>query len=91
MGQTRRQRPARLATKLKEIRVKLSFTQDQMAKRLHKVKAGLQPGHISEFESGKREPSLLLLLAYARVAGISTDVLIDDKLDLPDVLSKISE
>jgi hypothetical protein len=37
-------------------------------------------------ERGKREPPLKLLLAYARVAGVSTDVLIDDELDVPTKL-----
>ena len=32
-------------------------------------------------ESG--EPPLPVLLAYAKLAGVSTDVLIDDELDLP--------
>jgi hypothetical protein len=35
------------------------------------------------FELGEREPSLIVLLRYARAAGVSTDVLIDDELDLP--------
>jgi transcriptional regulator with XRE-family HTH domain len=43
---------------------------------------------ISEYELGKREPLLLVLLAYARVANISTDVLIDDEMDLPARLRK---
>jgi hypothetical protein len=54
--------------------------------RPHKVKGVLQSVHISEFETIKREPSLLLLLAYAKLAGISTDVLIDDKMGLPEQL-----
>ena len=37
----------------------------------------------SEFETGKREPSLIMLLQYARAANVSTDVLINDDLDLP--------
>ncbi|HKP73409.1 MAG TPA: hypothetical protein VJT82_10760 [Pyrinomonadaceae bacterium] len=41
---------------------------------------------ISEFESGKGEPSLLILLGYARIAGVHTEVLIDDALDLPEQL-----
>jgi len=32
---------------------------------------------------GTREPPLPILLRYARLAGISTDVLIDDDLKLP--------
>jgi len=42
----------------------------------------LRASQISNFEQGKREPPAMLLLAYARLMGISTDVLIDDKLDL---------
>jgi transcriptional regulator with XRE-family HTH domain len=38
---------------------------------------------ISAFETGAREPSLPMLLRYARLVGVSTDVLIDDELDLP--------
>ncbi len=86
MGQTRRQRPARLAAKLKEIRTKLDLTQGQMAERLGEIKASLQSGHISEYENGKREPSLLVLLHYARIAGVSMETLVDDKMNLPEHL-----
>ena len=86
MGQSRRQQPVRLAAKLKEVRTKLALTQEQMTERLQKVKAGLQTGHISEYETGKREPSLPVLLQYARVAGVPMEVLVDDDLDLPDRL-----
>ena len=41
---------------------------------------------ISEYESGRREPSLLVLLAYGRVAGIHLEEIVDDKLELPDKL-----
>jgi hypothetical protein len=37
---------------------------------------------VYEWEEGTRQPDLLTLLAYARIAGISTDVLIDDDLEL---------
>ncbi len=40
--------------------------------------------YISGYETGKREPPLPVLLKYARLAGVSTDVLIDDKLKLPN-------
>lgn len=38
---------------------------------------------ISEYENGTREPSLMTILAYARLAGIHVEDLIDDALDLP--------
>lgn len=41
---------------------------------------------ISEYELGKREPPLLVLLAYARVAGIHMEHLADDSLALPEQL-----
>ena len=82
MGTARREKPARLAFKLRQIRASLDLTQEQMCDRLSGVKSPPRPGHISEFERGKREPSLPVLLRYARLAGVSTDVLIDDELDL---------
>jgi transcriptional regulator with XRE-family HTH domain len=36
---------------------------------------------MSEYESGAREPDLLVLLRYARLAKVSVESLIDDKLD----------
>ena len=39
---------------------------------------------ISRFETGKREPPFIVLLNYARVAGVPTEVLLDDELDLPE-------
>jgi transcriptional regulator with XRE-family HTH domain len=50
-----------------------------MARRLQEADESVYPGMISRYEHGKVEPSLLVLLEYARVAGVSTDVLIDDK------------
>ena len=37
---------------------------------------------VSEWESGRREPNLMILLQYARVAGVTVESLIDDNLDL---------
>jgi transcriptional regulator with XRE-family HTH domain len=77
--------PKKLHSKLERIRATLSLSQEQMAERLKDLpEASIHPGHISQFETGKREPSLLVLLAYARMAGVSTDHLIDDRLDLPE-------
>jgi transcriptional regulator with XRE-family HTH domain len=83
MGTARRPQPKRLPAKLLKVRQLLGLTQAQMAAHLGHVKPSPQPGQVSRFEQGQREPSLLLLLEYARIAGVSTDVLIDDELDLP--------
>jgi len=88
MGTARREQPKRLPFKLRQIRVSLSLTQEQMAERLGQVKSPPRPGHISEFEQGKREPSLPVLLNYARIAGVYVDVLVDDEIDLPAKLPR---
>jgi transcriptional regulator with XRE-family HTH domain len=38
---------------------------------------------ISDYELGKNEPPLVILLQYARAANVILDVLADDDLDLP--------
>jgi len=42
------------------------------------------PARISEYESGVREPTLLVLLAYGRVARVHLETIIDDESVLPD-------
>ena len=37
---------------------------------------------VLEWETGLRTPDLVTVLRYARFAGISTDILLDDTLDL---------
>ena len=82
MGTSPRVRPKRLAEKLRHIRTALDLTQGELLRKLD-IEGLTTQSKISEFESGKREPSLIILLQYARAAGVSTDVLIDDELDLP--------
>jgi len=86
MGRSHRPRPARLGEKLRQIRASLNLTLEQMIERLDYKGSPIYPTNISGMERGEREPTLLLLLAYARLAGISTDVLIDDEMELPKVL-----
>ena len=86
MGQSSRPRPKRLASKLRQLRELLGFTQVQLAEAIEHIESPPQPGHISEYERGRREPSLLFLLAVTRLAGIPMDMLIDDELDLPSKL-----
>ncbi|MDQ3804066.1 MAG: helix-turn-helix domain-containing protein [Acidobacteriota bacterium] len=80
-----RERPARLAEKLLQIRTALGLSQSQMLGRLGLGDTGYRH-YVSQFETGKREPSLLMLLEYARAANVYVEVLIDDSLDLPDEL-----
>ena len=85
MGRGTRQRPARLAEKLTQIRISLGLSQNEMISRLGLSNELIREA-VSAFELGTREPPLPILLRYARVAGISTDLLIDDELDLPERL-----
>lgn len=82
MGRSYRERPKKLGRKLAQIRRDLGLTQAEMIKTLGVRSEPLHPASISQYETGKREPPLLVLLKYARLAKISTDVLIDDKLSL---------
>lgn len=77
-----RPKPQRLAEKLLQIRNALGLSQTEMLRRLG-LEETMKHTRISEYELGMREPSLMTLLHYARVANVSTDVLIDDELDLP--------
>ena len=79
MGQRRRAKPKRLAEKLLAIRQKLGVSQSQLAKLL-----GFDKGvaRISEYEHGIREPDLIVLLSYAKLARISLDVLANDNREL---------
>lgn len=81
MGRSSRPKPARLAVKLRRIREALGVSQAEMVKRLDFPR--IHPAHVSGYERGEREPPLPVLLRYARLVKVSTDVLIDDELDLP--------
>ncbi len=91
MGRQRRTRPHRLAAKLRQIRTSLGLTQEQMFERLGDTGSSLWPGHIGEFETDRREPNLLVVLAYGRVmsttgGGEFLETLLDDEMNLPDKL-----
>jgi transcriptional regulator with XRE-family HTH domain len=88
MGRSYRPRPKKLGLKLAQIRNSFGLTIEEMIKRLDYTESPLYPANVSEFESNKREPSLMLLVKYGEVAGVCTDVLIKDDLDLPAKLPK---
>ena len=85
MGTKSRNRPKNLARKLLQIRNTLGLSQSQMLRHLGAADS-LSAARISEYESGVREPSLWMLLAYGRVARVHVEALIDDEAALPDTL-----
>jgi transcriptional regulator with XRE-family HTH domain len=82
MGRGLRQRPARLARKLRQIRNAFGLSQNGIIERLG-LTDKIYQDYISADERGIREPPLPVLLRYARVAGVCLDVLVDDELNLP--------
>ena len=83
MGERARQRPARLADKLLQVREALGLSQNELIRRLG---VELSQNRVSDYELGRGEPPLPLLLRYARLAGVCLERLVDDELDLPDEL-----
>lgn len=83
MGKASRPRPMRLAEKLIAIRTNLGLSQNELIRELAFEQLELVQGTISTYELGKREPSLPLLLKYARLAKVPMETLVDDTLDLP--------
>ena len=77
-----RLKPDRLAEKLTHIRNALGLSQTEMLRRLG-LDESMKYARISEYEQGQREPNLMTLLAYARVAGVHMEDIVDDELDLP--------
>lgn len=99
MGHGRRTVPEKMPEKLQSIRLSLKLGLEDMVRSLSEKLSDLKysdvkiyRGHIREFEQGKREPSLPVLLAYARIAEVSVDSLIDNEIVLtsaPDGTKKL--
>ena len=79
MAGPRQPRQKRLAEKLLRIRQCLKLSQLEINERL-----GIQTDYtlISMYEHNKRQPPLDVLLAYARLAGVPLEQIVDDDLDL---------
>ena len=80
MGHSR-PRPKHLAKKLLQIRRSLGISQGELVRQLG-VQALIEHTTISKYELNKNEPPLAILLAYARLAGIPVERIIDDELEL---------
>jgi transcriptional regulator with XRE-family HTH domain len=75
-----RSRPKRLAEKLLKIRQTLGVTQSVMVYRLG---VDLAPNNISKYEHNLNEPPIDVMLAYARLASVPLEQLVDDEMELP--------
>ena len=80
-----RPKPVRLAEKLLYIRNALGLSQSELWWRLG-VEDEIPFKRISRYELDQIEPPLVVLLQYARVAGVHMEALVDDDLDLPEKL-----
>ena len=80
MGHSR-PRPKHLAKKLVQIRRSLGVSQGELVRQLG-VQALIEHTTISKYELNKNEPPLAILLAYARLAEIPVEQIIDDEFDL---------
>lgn len=85
MGKRARIKPERLPEKLAQIRFALGLSQSEMYRRLD-VEDVIDYKRISEYELGNNEPPLIVLLQYARIAGVHMEALVDDELNLPEKL-----
>jgi transcriptional regulator with XRE-family HTH domain len=77
MARYRRKSPKKLGQKMREVRLRLEMTQEEVAKQL-----GTDSGAISRFERGLRDPSLLEILAFSQMSGVGVELLIDDRQSL---------
>ena len=82
MGAASQLRSLRLPEKLQLIRKSFGLSQNEMISRLGLTDELIRE-ELSVFERGVRQPPAVVLLRYARCVSISTDVLLDDELDLP--------
>ena len=77
-----RPRPRRLAEKLLQIRRSLGLSQSEMVKQMGVAEMIHYP-NISKYELDKNEPPLMILLAYAKLARVHLEEIVDDEIDLP--------
>lgn len=90
MGTKPRPKPGRLPEKLLQTRNALGLSQTEMLRRLG-VEELIAYHRISEYETGKREPPLPILLEYARVANVYVDAFINDAVNLPSRLPSLKK
>ena len=81
-----RPRPKRLAEKLLKIRQALGVSQSVL---VHRLGIDLAPNNISKYEHDLNEPPTDVILAYARLARVPLEQLVDDEIEM--LLGELSE
>ena len=81
MGRSPRNKPMKLSHKLLAIRKRLQMSQTEMARALE---LKVHYSAVSNYELGTREPDMLIVLRYARLANVSMETLVDVQLSLPE-------
>jgi transcriptional regulator with XRE-family HTH domain len=77
MGRKPLPKPQHLPAKLRAIRENFGLSQYRLARLLQ-----VGPTRLSEFEWGRRMPSWIVLLRYARLAGLPLEFIVDDDIKL---------
>lgn len=72
-----RPRPKHLPAKLRAIRETYKLTVSQTAQLV-----GVTAARIYEYETGQREPNLLILLAYSQMACVHLELIVNDRVNL---------
>src|SRR5690242_8798734 len=80
-----RHRPKLLPAKLLAIREFLNVSQADIANKLQfeilshsRQQSRIESARVSEYERGKREPNLFVLIAYVRLARVHMESVVDD-------------
>jgi transcriptional regulator with XRE-family HTH domain len=90
VGIKSRWKATQLPKKLRQIRKALGLSQGGMLRRLG-IENEFYRQNISAYERGEVQPPLPIIILYAEVAGVCSDVLIDDRLQLPRKLPSTPE
>ena len=79
----KRHRPNRLPEKLLQIRKALGLSQKEMAERLcERAGVKITSKNISKYECDRSVPFIEVVLAYARLANVEMNEIVDDDLEL---------
>lgn len=83
MGLASRRRPAKLAEKLKQVRIALELSQSEMVKKLG-LEDEMGRERISKYERGILEPPLHVLYFYSKLVNVYMEIFVNDDVNLPD-------